>query len=81
MQSENRLVNVSLDNIKASVETFLRTMGSIGDKELVTLTFGDETAGQGLKDKKWQDMTVVPVHIRLEEGVTFTKINGHEKET
>lgn len=80
MQSENRLVNVSLDNIKASVETFLRTMGSIGDKELVTLAFGDETAGQGLINKKWQDMTVVPVHIRQEEGVVFTKING-QKET
>lgn len=68
MQSEisYRTVNVSADNIKSQIETFLRTLGSISDSE-------------DLKNIEFKDPTpdgVFPLVLEIRREVAATKGNA-----
>lgn len=74
-----RILNlqISMDNIKSSVELFLRTMGELDESDDVEfITFGTVADFTTVKD--WNDMKTVPVQVlvKKKEGVRVYKING-----
>lgn len=67
MSSDRTLVvNVSLSNLKAEIETYLRRMKLVNDSEdILDITFGDVMVGEEWVSAKWQTAKTVPVILKI----------------
>lgn len=62
---------LSMDNLKSAVETWLRSVGKIKDSDDVYLTFG--TVSNALTVTEWEKRNTVPLQIHAREGVQVFK--------
>lgn len=69
----NFTVNVSMSNIKSSVEAFLRQIKFIKNSEdIKELKFNVNLSNITLKE--WEKLDVVPINIIIEEEVELIKL-------
>lgn len=77
----DRIVNkdVSMSNIKAAVELFLRNVGEIKDSEtMLLMTFG--TVSDAMKVVEWDAKAIVPVQFVLKTTRQDELITPKEEE-
>jgi hypothetical protein len=59
----DRVIQLSMSNIKAAIELFLRNVKEIPEEQIADIQF--EHTGLTVKD--WQKLEVVPVRLKLRE--------------
>lgn len=71
-----RVIQVSMENIKAWIETGLRNFKEIPNSQYVEIEF-EHT---GLKVEDWSKLTTVPLRLKLKETeeVEVHRVNGKD---
>jgi len=60
-------LEVSMENLKSWIETGLRSMKAIPDKDIELLTFAVAPLGMSIQD--WEAQKTVKIQIKLNRGV------------